>query len=491
MMGTYLYPSVHDVLATHLGNCATKLPTSWDAPNLAAVLTIGVLLDDQAKYNEAVTYYESGSGNGAIENAVWTLQPGNLGQAAESGRDQEHCTLGIADLGVLCQVACNQGLDLFGYDNNRLLAGVEYVARYNLWHDVPYSPWNNCVNDNQFYISINGHGRIDDRPVYSLFYNHYGVLKGLSAPNTQAMAQLMSPEHGSDDHFGYGTLTFTQNASAYPPSPIPAAPTGLTATPSVSQVYLSWTPPSGDTTQGYVVRRATTSGGPYTSIASWNASTAAQYTDATAANGTTYYYVVSAVNQAGTSGNSVEASATPVAAGALPAGWQWADIAATGGSATYASVGNGTFLINGNGTGIGGASDSFTFAYQNVTGDHTITARLTQAGAKVGLMMRETLAANSALTTITLGDTGGRESNWGIRASTGANLNWYNTGNQFTWVPVWYKLQRSGTTATASQSLDGVTWFAVGSTTVTMANTYYIGLAVIPGATTFDNVTSN
>ena len=88
-------------IATHLGNCVSKLPTSWDAPNLAAVLTIGVLLDDQAKYNEAVTYYESGSGNGAIENAVWTLQPGNLGQAAESGRDQEHCTLGIADLGVV------------------------------------------------------------------------------------------------------------------------------------------------------------------------------------------------------------------------------------------------------------------------------------------------------------------------------------------------------------------------------------------------------
>jgi len=489
MMSTYLYPSAHSFLTNHLGSCISYLTTSWDARNMAAVLTIGVLLDDKAKFDEAVTYYESGPGNGAIGHAVWMLQPGNLGQASESGRDQEHGTLGIADLGVVGQVAWNQGVDLFGYDNNRLLAGAEYVARYNLWHEVPFSPFNDCVNDNEYYISPNGHGRLDDRPVYSLFYNHYGVLEGLAAPNTQAMANLMSPEHGSADHFGYGTLTFTLVASPYPPLAVPSPPSGLAATAGVSRNYLSWTPPNGDTAQGYVVRRSTTSGGPYTTLASWSASTAAEYTDATAVNGTKHYYVVSAVNQAGTSGNSSEASATPVAAGGLPAGWTRADIGSTGGSATYAAVGNGTFLVNGTGTGIGGASDSFTYAYQNVTGDHTIVARLVTAGTKVGLMMRETVAANSALAVITLGDTGGRETKRGTRASTGANLNWF-TGNEFTVVPVWYRLQRAGNTFTASQSPDGVTWFTVGSGTVAMSISYLVGVAVDSGATVFDNVSS-
>jgi alginate lyase/fibronectin type III domain protein len=489
MMGTYLYPSAHDFITNHLGTCISYLTTSWDGPNMAAVLATGVLLDDQAKFDEAVNYYESGPGNGAIAHAVWMLQPGNIGQASESGRDQEHATLGIADLGVMAQVAWNQGVDLFGYDNSRLLAGAEYLAQYNLWHSVTFSPFNDCVNDHEYYISINGHGRLDDRPVYALFYNHYGVLEGMSAPNTQAMAQLMSPEHGSADHFGYGTLTFTLSASAYPPLPIPAVPTGLTTVPGASAVYLTWTPPGGDTAQGYVVRRATTSGGPYATIASWNASTAAEYTDATAVDGTTYYYVVSAVNQAGTSANSAPASATPVAAGALPAGWQRADVASAGGAGSYAGVVNGTFLVNGNGTGIGGASDSFSYAYRNVTGDHAITARLLVAGTKVGLMMRETLAANSALTVITLGDVGGRETKWGVRASAGANVNW-TSGNEFTVVPVWYKLVRAGNTFTAFQSLDGVTWFTVGSSTVAMAGTYFVGLAVVSGATTFDSVTA-
>ena len=59
----------------------------------------------------------------------------------------------------------------------------------------------------------------------------------------------------------------------------------------------------------YIVKRATTSGGPYATIAP-NVK-GAGYTDMTALNGTTYYYVVSAANSLGESGNSNEASATP------------------------------------------------------------------------------------------------------------------------------------------------------------------------------------
>jgi hypothetical protein len=51
-----------------------------------------------------------------------------------------------------------------------------------------------------------------------------------------------------------------------------------------------------------------TSGGPYTQIA---APTSPSYTDTGLVNGTTYYYVVSAVNSVGESANSVQVSATP------------------------------------------------------------------------------------------------------------------------------------------------------------------------------------
>jgi endoglucanase len=87
----------------------------------------------------------------------------------------------------------------------------------------------------------------------------------------------------------------------------PAAPTGLTAGAGDGQVSLSWNSVSG--ADSYNVKRSTTSGGPYTTVAA-NV-TATSYTDSTVTNGTTYYYVVSAVNGVGESMNSSQVSATP------------------------------------------------------------------------------------------------------------------------------------------------------------------------------------
>ena len=197
MMTTYLYPSSHDFLTNHNGACITSYWANWDACNIGAIITIGVLCDDTAKFNEGVTYYQSGAGNGSIIHAVYYLNTASLGQWQESGRDQEHAQLGIGLLGGACQVAWNQGTDLFGYSSNRLLAGAEYVAQTNLSHSVPYLYYNNCQGANQSWVSNNGRGRLDDRPVWELIYNHYVVLKGLSAPNSKAIAQLMRPERGN------------------------------------------------------------------------------------------------------------------------------------------------------------------------------------------------------------------------------------------------------------------------------------------------------
>jgi fibronectin type 3 domain-containing protein len=86
----------------------------------------------------------------------------------------------------------------------------------------------------------------------------------------------------------------------------PAAPTGLSATAGNATVSLAWTTSSSAT--GYKIKRATTDGGPYTQLAT---STTASYSDTSSTNGTTYYYVVSATNVVGESGNSAQASATP------------------------------------------------------------------------------------------------------------------------------------------------------------------------------------
>jgi O-glycosyl hydrolase/fibronectin type 3 domain-containing protein len=90
----------------------------------------------------------------------------------------------------------------------------------------------------------------------------------------------------------------------------PAAPTGLSATAGATQVALAWTASSGATS--YNVKRSTVSGSGYATVSS---PTATSYTNTGLTNGTSYYYVVTAVSSGGESGNSSQVRAAPYAAG--------------------------------------------------------------------------------------------------------------------------------------------------------------------------------
>jgi fibronectin type 3 domain-containing protein len=94
---------------------------------------------------------------------------------------------------------------------------------------------------------------------------------------------------------------------------VPTTPTGLMATAGDAQASLTWTASTGATS--YYVKRGTTSGGPYTQVA---APSTTSFTDTGLANGTTYFYVVSAFNSAGQSPNSSEVSAKPAAPAQAP-----------------------------------------------------------------------------------------------------------------------------------------------------------------------------
>ena len=124
------------------------------------------------------------------------------------------------------------------------------------------------------------------------------------------------------------------SATPMAPGVSPAAPTNLTATPGNAVVTLTWTASTGAT--GYNVKRATTSGGPYTQLA---APSSNGYTDSSVSNGTTYYYVVSAFNSTGESANSAQVVAVPNAP--PPTFGTWINVTPAGVDLTDNLCGNG------------------------------------------------------------------------------------------------------------------------------------------------------
>jgi hypothetical protein len=129
-------------------------------------------------------------------------------------------------------------------------------------------------------------------------------------------------------------LNFVVGGTTYTGAQIPNPPTNPAATPSNGQVTLTWTGSSGATS--YDVYRSTTSGSGYTLQPT---TTTNSYTDSSVSNGTTYYYVITAVNSAGQSGYSTQVSATPTAPGSSSATIVAQSNGAFFGSPTFATSG--------------------------------------------------------------------------------------------------------------------------------------------------------
>ncbi|MEI7832846.1 MAG: hypothetical protein WCJ56_06600 [bacterium] len=163
----------------------------------------------------------------------------------------------------------------------------------------------------------------------------------------------------------------------------------------------------------------------------------------------------------------------------LPAEWTSIDIGKPGvaGSADYAAP---KMTVKSSGKDVWDASDQFRFVYQPLNGDGTIIARIVSqdgynAWCKVGLMIRETLDADSAnvfncLTTrngVTLQQ---RPTSKAPTTRAGADIGT---------APYYLKLTRTGDVFTGYSSVDGVKWAQIGDPiTVKMAARAYIGLAV-------------
>jgi regulation of enolase protein 1 (concanavalin A-like superfamily) len=509
------YPSVSGYALFANGN--------WDVAALQLVIAIAVFCDDRVMFEDAVRYAADGAGNGSITGIVVD----ESGQGQESGRSQAYAQLAIGLLTDVAEVAWNQGVDLYGHKGNRILAGYEYVSRYNLGEEVPFTA---DLDRTGKYLktAVATGNRGQFRPIHELAYSHYATRMGLDVPYTERVVFRGTGgtrfiEGHNDDHPSWGTLTFARpQGDASAPVVPPPAPAGLTAHGTPDGITVGWVgsvePASMAPADGYTVKRAAIDEDEYKEIATGLASTS--YTDESAVPGRTYIYVVAAANKAGASPDSLGIAVTA----GLPADWEAADIGDAAPAGTTDFDGQ-AFRIEAGGNDIAGVHDAFRFTYLPLNGDGTLTARVahpvSSQYAKVGVMMREGLepdAAHAAMliqglplhtwsgvwTTraATGGDTSGTGStpvpptqqteitvNAGFPIAGHGSLPASATplpapyvegaSDGYRWRrPYWVRLRRKGTKFSGSISPNGRDWEQVGSSELDLAQDLFIGLAV-------------
>jgi len=177
---------------------------NWGPIVTKAYMAYAIHTDNRKMYNKAKNFYLYARDNGTILHYVC----GETGQIQESGRDQPHCMLGLGAMATVCELAWQQGDDLYSALDNRLLKGYEYVAQYNLGYDVPFRQWTDITgkyNDWQV-ISESGRGRF--MPVFEIAYNHFAGRKGLPMPYTLQTIEKNRPEGYDRDQPAFGTLLF-------------------------------------------------------------------------------------------------------------------------------------------------------------------------------------------------------------------------------------------------------------------------------------------
>ena len=148
---------------------------------MAAALAMG----DTVMYRAAIDQFLHANDNSALPHYV-----SQTGQCQETGRDQGHAQLGLGALCDICEMAWQQGDDLWGALDNRLMKGIEYTARYNLGYDVPFETWTDCTGLYNDWTEPGAMGRGRIQNIYDQPYNHYVGRRGLKMPYTKKLLAL-------------------------------------------------------------------------------------------------------------------------------------------------------------------------------------------------------------------------------------------------------------------------------------------------------------
>ena len=177
--------------------------------------------------------------------------------------------------------------------------------------------------------------------------------------------------------------------------------------------------------------------------------------------------------------SSVQTTASSTVMSGLDSPWVSSDIGSVAfkGSATGS---NGNYSVSGSGADIWNNVDAFQYMNQPWNGDGEIVARVasiqnTDPWAKAGVMFRQSLAANSAHTMTILSSGSGAAFQ---RRATAGGSTIQNLAPSINSAPYWVRLKRVGNIFTSYISGDGINWTTIGSDTVAMTGSIYVGLVV-------------
>jgi|GEM_PF-6819538 len=271
----------------------------------------------------------------------------------------------------------------------------------------------------------------------------------------------------------------TTSISVYPFTP--DAPANPTATAGIAKVSLAWSQVAQATS--YVVERSNSATGTFTSVGSVSS---ASFEDINLTAGTTYYYRIVGSNALGRGTPSSVVQATPFAD---PAAWSDLDIGTgVGGSHTVSGQ---VHTVKAGGNDIWNLSDNFHFTYRKLTGDGSLSAKVSSLSivsgsmdpwAKAGLMIREKLTPGSrhAMMEMTSGNGALFQYRQTENGGCGNNI---QSGLK---APYWVKIVRQGNVLSGYQSPDGTNWSQIAGANVTLTNLpadLYIGMAVTAHST--------
>ena len=186
---------------------------NWLTTFAEATMGIGIFTNNKSTFDSGVTYwrqkvptiiYKSSDGAQPFSPHAMFSAPDKMkdywrkptsyinGLEGETCRDMSHTMMGMGAMINGAETARIQGIDLYGEEKDRILAGYELNAGYvNQFLDAGkpanYRP-SNWVCPNPF--SESGTGYIVG---YEVALNHYANRKGISMPQTKKLAERLRP----------------------------------------------------------------------------------------------------------------------------------------------------------------------------------------------------------------------------------------------------------------------------------------------------------